>query len=230
MSDNSLAARLEAIESKLNIITEYIESERRRQRETQELKDDLAIIGKDMFQAAVIELDEVAAHFDSRDLLSLMKKLLRNTRHLNRMLDQISSTADLFEDLKPIGKQMFQELLETLDELDRKGYFTFLREMSGVLDTIVKSYSVEDIRALRENLVPILSTVKNVTQPDTLYSVNNAITFLRNADIDAQKDVSLRMLLKQFGDPEVQRGIYFLLQFVKSMAKPTNVHSSIHHE
>jgi uncharacterized protein YjgD (DUF1641 family) len=230
MSDDSLAARLDAIEAKLNLIADYIESERRHRRETQELKDDLALIGKDIFQAAVVELDEVAAHFDSRDLLSLVKKLLRNTRNLNRMLDQVSSTADLFEDLKPIGKQMFQELLETLDELDRKGYFAFLRETAGVLDTVVKSYSVEDLQALRENIVPILNTVKNVTQPDILSSINSAVTSFRKADTSAQKEISLRMLFKQFRDPEVRRGIYLLLQFVKIVAGPISAHPSIHQE
>ena len=162
MSDDALADRLAAIESKLDLITDYIEAQRCHQREMQELKDDLAVVGKDLFQATVVELDEVAAHFDSRDLLSLVKKLLRNTRHLNRMLDQMSSTADFFEDTKPIGKQMFQELLETLDELDRKGYFTFFREMAGVLDTIVTSYSVQDLRALRENIVSILISSSGV--------------------------------------------------------------------
>jgi len=222
MSDDALAARLEAIESKLDFITEYIEAERRHRREMQELKDDLALVGKDLFQAAVVELDEVAEHFDSKDLLSLLKKLLRNTRHLNRMLDQMSSTADLFEDMKPIGKQMFQELLETLNELDRKGYFTFFREMTGVLDTIVTSYSVDDVRALRENIVSILNTVKSMTQPDMLSSINNAAGFFRKMDIAVQKDVSLTMLIRQMGDPEVRRGIYFLLQFAKSMAGPQN--------
>jgi uncharacterized protein YjgD (DUF1641 family) len=200
----------------------YIESERRRRRETQELKDDLALMGKDLFQAAVVELDEVAAHFDSDDLLRLVKKLLRNTRHLNRMLDQMSSTADLFEDLKPIGKQMFQEVLETLDELDRKGYFTFFREMAGVLDTVVTSYSAEDVRALREDIVSILNTVKNMTQPDMLSSVNNAAGFFRKMDISVQRKVSMFALVRQLRDPDVRRGIYFLLQFAKNMAGPTN--------
>jgi uncharacterized protein YjgD (DUF1641 family) len=230
MNDDALAQRLESIEAKLNQITEYIEAERRRQREMQELKNDLAVIGKDVFQAAVLELDDVAAHFDSRDLLRLVKKLLRNTRHLNRLLDQMSSTADFFEDLKPIGKQMFQELLETLDQLDRRGYFVFFREMSGVLDTVVRSYSVEDVRALRDNIISILNTVKTITQPDMLSAVNNAAGFFRKMDVPVQAAVSMTTLLRQFRDPEVRRGIYFLLQFAKNMAGPATALSSTHQE
>jgi uncharacterized protein YjgD (DUF1641 family) len=222
MSDDALAARLDAIEAKLDRITDFIEAERRHRRDMQELKDDLAMIGKDLFQAAVVELDEVAGHFDTNDLLRLVKKLLRNTRHLNRMLDQMSSTADLFEDLKPLGKQIFQELLETLDELDRKGYFTFFREMAGVLDTVVTSYTAEDVRALRENIVLMLNTVKSMTQPDMLHSMNNAAGFFRKMDVAVEQDVSLTKLLRQFGDPDVRRGIYFLLQFAKNMAVPNN--------
>jgi uncharacterized protein YjgD (DUF1641 family) len=221
MNDAEFAARLDAIEAKLDRLTDYMETELRHRREMQELKSDLAVIGKDLFQAAVVELDEVAGHFDTKDLLGLIKKLLRNTRNLNRMLDQMSSTADFLEDIRPIGKQIFQEWLETLNELDRKGYFTFLREMAGILDTIVTSYSVDDLRQLRANAVTILNTVKNITQPDMMNSVNHAADFFRKMDIPVEKNISLTTLVRQLGDPEVRRGIYFLLQFAKNMAGPS---------
>jgi uncharacterized protein YjgD (DUF1641 family) len=223
MNESDIHARLDAIESKLDRITEYIEIERRRQREREELKNDLAMIGKDLFQSAVVELEEVAGHFDSKDLLSLIKKLLRNTRNLNRMLDQMSSTADFIEDVRPIGKQIFQELLETLNELDRKGYFAFFRELGNILDTVVTSYSAEDLRQLRLNIVAILNTVKSVTQPDMLHSMNNAVGIFRKMDIPVDKNISLLTLLRQMNDPEVRRGIYFLLQFAKNIAgSPAN--------
>jgi uncharacterized protein YjgD (DUF1641 family) len=221
MSSSPLALeeRLAVMEAQLNEISAFIREERERRRETQELKNDLALIGRDMFQAAVVELEDVAGHFDTQDLLHLLKKLLRNTRNLNHMLDQLEGASNLFEDLKPLGKQIFGELLETLDDLDRRGYFAFGREMMALADTVVTSFSVEDIRMLRQNVVSILFTVRNFTQPEMLNAVNKAVEFYNKLDVTVERDVGYRSLIQQLRDPEVRRGIAFLLQFAKGMAQ-----------
>lgn len=221
MSDTAnLQERLDEINRKLDAVTEYIAAEQRRRRETQELKDDLMLIGRDVYRTAVRELEEVSAHFDTADLLHLLKKLLRNTRHLNRMLDQVDGFADFLDDARPLGKQIFRELMETLDELDRKGYFAFAREAMGVVDAVVTSFRPEDVRQLRGSVVAILNTVRSMTQPEMLHIVNNAASFYRSMDVAVKGDVSLLTLLRQLNDPEVRKGIYFLLQFAKGMAAP----------
>ena len=99
MEQQTIDQQLVEIHQKLDFITEYIEVEQRRKREMKELRDDLTLIGKDVFQTAVTELDDVSVHFDTEDLLSLFKKLLRNTRNLSRMLEQVEGAFDLFEDI-----------------------------------------------------------------------------------------------------------------------------------
>ena len=216
--------QLTAIEVQLSEISAFIREERQRRRETQELKNDLALIGNDMFQAAIVELEDVAGHFDSRDLLHLLKKLLRNTRNLNRMLDQLEGASGLFEELKPLGKQMFNELLESLNELDRRGYFAFGREMAALVDTVVTSFKPEDVKLLRENIVSIMLTIRNFTQPEVLTAMNRAMEFYSRMDVAVERDVTFRALLRQLRDPEVRRGIAFLLQFAKGMANSAAAH------
>jgi uncharacterized protein YjgD (DUF1641 family) len=185
-----------------------------------ELRDDLTLIGKDVYQTAVVELDDISEHFDTEDLLSLFKKLLRNTRNLSRMLEQVEGAFDLFQDLKPLGKQVFNELLETLDEFDRKGYFEFMKAAVQIVDEVVTSFKVEDVQALRDNIVSIMLTVKNLTQPETLGVLNNAAGFFQKMDVAVDKDVSWGALFKELRDPEVKRGMMFLLAFAKNMATP----------
>ena len=208
MENIYLEQQLSEIHQKLDSITEYIQIERRRQQEMRELKDDLALIGKDAFQAAVVELEEVAGHFNTSDLLFLIKKLLRNTRHLNKMLDQVDGTAGLFEDIKPLGKQIFNEILETLDELDRKGYFTFLKEMFGVLDRIITTFSEEDMVRLKDN-IPVLAT-----------KASEAMALFEKMDAIVERDISFRALYRELKDPEVRRGIAVLLQFARIAGRP----------
>jgi uncharacterized protein YjgD (DUF1641 family) len=190
-----------------------------RQREIDELKDDLSLIAKDIFNAAVEELEDVAPHFDTSDLVHLLKKLLRNTKNINRLLTQMESAEDLFRDLQPLGKQVFDQWLNTLDNLDKKGYFEFFRESLKIFDTIITSFSLEDVRLLRENITSIILTIKGMTQPEILATIDNALLFFRKMDIEVERDMSYFQILKELKKPEVKQGIVFTLEFIKNMAK-----------
>ena len=222
MDNNELTKQLQDIHQKLDFLTEQMQLQQQKQREMQELKNDLTLIGKDVFDSAVKELEDVAPYFDTKDLIHLLKKILRNTRNLNKLFTQMESTADFFTDLKPLGKQMFDELMDNLHEMDKKGYFEFFSEAVKIIDTVVTSFDSHDVKLLRENITTILLTVKSLTQPDMLSSVNNAVGFFKKMDVDVKSDVSYFSLIKQLKDPEVKRGISFMLEFVKNMAGSEN--------
>lgn len=219
MENKNIQLELQEIHQKLDFISEQMRDYQHKQREIQELKDDMALIGKDIFNAAVEELDDVAPYFDTNDLIHLIKKLLRNTRNINKVLTQMESAEDLYRDLKPLGKQIFGEILETLNEFDQKGYFEFMRESLKIFDTIVTSFSAEDVRLLRENIKSILLTIRGMTQPEMLGTINNALEFFKKMDIDIDKNISYFRLLKEMSNPEVKHGIIYMLEFVKNMAK-----------
>jgi uncharacterized protein YjgD (DUF1641 family) len=220
MEKNELEKELKDIHQKLDFISDQMKDYQRRQNEMTELKNDLSLIAKDVFDAAVEELEDVAPYFDSADLIHLSKKVLRNTKNLSRLLTQLESAEDLFNDLQPLGKQMFDQLLDTLNEFDQKGYFEFLRESAKIVDTVVTSFSVDDVRLLRENIASILLTVKNMTQPEMLGTIDNALGFFRKMDITVEKDISYFQIMKELRNPEVKQGIVFMLEFIKNMAKP----------
>jgi uncharacterized protein YjgD (DUF1641 family) len=220
MENINLQEQLQDIHQKLDFITEQMRETQKRQRELQELKNDLSIIGKDMFNAAVEELEDVAPYFDTTDMLHLLKKLLRNTKNLTRLLDQLESIEDLFHDLQPLGKKIFDEILESLNEMDKKGYFEFFKESLEIVDTIITSFDVEDVRMLRENITSILLTVKGMTQPEMLRTIDNALSFFRKMDIQVEKDISYFQIIKEMRNPEVKQGFVFMLEFLKNMAKP----------
>ncbi len=222
MDNENISKQLEDINQKLNIITQQMLETQKKQQEMEDLKKDLTIIGRDVFDAAVEELEDVAPYFDTKDLVHLVKKLLRNIRNLNTMLTQMEGAADLFTDLKPLGKQMFDELMENLNEMDRKGYFEFFSETINIVDTIVTSFNVDDVKLLKDNVVSILNTVKSITQPEMLSSVNNAMGFFQKMDIEVKENISYFKLIKQLKDPEVKRGLSFMLEFVKNMAGSQN--------
>ncbi len=211
--------QLAEINRKLDFIVEQMKIEARQRQERQELKQDLNRIAVDMFQTAVEELDEVAHHFDSQDLLHLLKRLMRNTRNLIKLLDQLESLSNFVQDATPIGKEAFLDLLYTLNELDRKGYFDFMKELLKIVDRIVTSFTVEDVKALGDNIVTILNTVKNLTQPEMLHAINNAVSVYKNLDISVKEEISYWDLIKAARTPEMKRGMAFAIQFLKNLAE-----------
>jgi uncharacterized protein YjgD (DUF1641 family) len=104
-----------------------------------------------------------------------------------------------------------------LDELDRKGYFEFLRELVQVGDNVVTSFSPEDVRRLGENIVTILETVKNLSQKDVLSTVNNALSVYRELNVEVPDEVSTWQLIRELNTPETRRSLAYLIQFQKSL-------------
>jgi uncharacterized protein YjgD (DUF1641 family) len=144
---------------------------------------------------------------------------------LDVVLDEISlqhrqrrAMEDLNEDLLRVGKDMFRSVVGEMEDLDRKGYFAFLKEMSAVFDRVVTSFDVKDVRQLGDNIVTILTTVKNLTQPEIMHTLNNALTVYESVDVQVPEDVSLLSLLREFNTPEAKRGLTYAIRFLKALA------------
>lgn len=218
MDQNTLQQQIETLNGKLDLLLEEVELQRRHRRELEDFKDDIMRIAKDALQSAVVELEEVHDHFQMTDLLHLVKKLMRNVNTITEGIEQLENLKEFFEDFTPISKELFLDAIKTLDELDRKGYFEFLKEVGKISDRVITNFTVEDVQHLGDNIVTILNTVKNVTQPDMLHAVNNAISVYNKLDIEVAKDVSLFSLLKEVNTPEMKRGLAFGIQLLKSLA------------
>ncbi|MDR9450216.1 MAG: hypothetical protein RI637_03260 [Acidimicrobiia bacterium] len=224
MSTETLApASLEEINRKLDALADRIESiadeaavQRQRRDAWVELLEDVRPVTTQAFEMAVRQLDEVEEYVDLSDLGHLAKRLLRNTRNLETMLDQLEGMMELVHDATPIGRRAFISLMEKLEEFDRKGYFEFVQESFGVLDEIVDSFTKEDVRALGENIGLILQTVKEMTQPEIMGLVRRTASTVREQELP--ENITLRSLIKQMRDPAVKRGMAKVLMTLRTVA------------
>lgn len=215
----ALAERLDALDRKLDLVLAEAEEVRRLRREFEELKDDLARIGKDLFRTAANELDEVAPFVDTGDFAALGKRVLRNTNTLHALLVQVESARELLQDATPLARQLFNDVLGRLDELDRKGYFAMGRELARALDNVVTHFTPEDARRLADNIVVMMETFKNLTQPEMLLAVNNAMEIYRKLDFEKMEEVSLWGAIREVNKPEMRRALGFLLSFLRNLAE-----------
>ncbi len=124
---------------------------------------------------------------------------------------------DLSKDLGPIVKQTGYDVIDKFTELDKKGYFEFFGEALKIIDNIVQHYTVEDVKMLSDNIVTIMDTVKNLTQPDMMKAMDNALTIYKNLDPTNVPEYSIWRVMKELNTPEMKRGLGFVLTFIKSL-------------
>ncbi len=218
MENSEIQSQLQDIQNQLTHITAELDNNKRRQRELDELKDDLTIIAKDVFNTAVIELEDTAQFVNTGDFLFLIKKIIRNTNNISAAICQFESLLDFFEDGKPIGKELFNDLLILLDEMDRKGYFLFMKETTRIVDNVIANFTIEDVQNLADNIVTILNTIKKLTQPDMMRVLDNAVEIYRTIDLNDVKEYSVWQVAKELRQPEFKRGMGFIVSFLKNIA------------
>lgn len=209
-----LNQKLDKLATQVEFLTEEAHRQKRRQQEWDELKDDLIPIGNDIFRLSIEQLEEVQQHVQIEDMLRLFKRLLRNTRNLEQMLDQLESMTELWQDLSPLSQDAFLTVMNYLNEMEQKGYFAFAQGGLDMMDRIVTSFSEEDVRQLGDNIVLILQTVKEMTQPEIMGMLSTTAQVFTDEE---PVDTSIFSIIRQMNDPEVRRGLAKTLQILKSV-------------
>ena len=212
-----LNEKLDSLTTQVAFLSEEARQQQRRRQEWDDLKNDLTPVASDMYRLAVDQLDEVESYVQLEDGLRLMKRLMRNTRNLEQMLDQMESMMALWQDLNPLTQDAFLALMNRLDEMERKGYFAFFRGGMSIMDQIVTSFSEDDVEQLGQNVVLILNTVKEMTQPEVMMLMQNTAHVMREEE--PIEDVSMMSILRQLNDPAVKRGLAKTLTVLKTVSE-----------
>ncbi len=212
--------QMDALNRKLDFIVEELEHQRRHRLEMQDLKEDLTLVAKDVYHAAVVEFEEVSDHVQPGDTVFLLKKLLRNVNNLSAAFDQLESLRDLAADLTPIVKEVYASSLLTMEDLDRKGYFELARKARCIADSAVPTIIEEDVDELCENIPRLIRWMKAVTQPGTLQSLETLVVALERGEASAREDWSLFRLLRELNKPQTRKGLAAALEFVKGLGAP----------
>ena len=218
-SGSEIQVQIDDMNRKLDSILEELAIQRQKRQAVEDLATDLNMVGNDLFKATVDELDHAGVELDAEELKSLFFRFLRNAGTINEMLQIAESMVDLSKDIGPVVTQIGLDGIQKMHELEKRGYFEFLKELPGVFDNIVKHFSTEDVKLLAENIVSILETIKNLTQPEMLDALNNAINVFNKIEIDNVEEYSLWKAFREIMTPEGRRGLGFIMTFLKNITK-----------
>jgi len=186
--DNDLAL----LHQKLDYLTEQLETQRQQQEGMNELMHDAVPIVNHMIKLSIDELAEIGTDFQLEDLTFLLKRVLRDTRMLVGLLDQVEAVAELAEEGQVMGKRIFHQVTMELDRLEREGYFEFTRAGWSVAERAVREFKAEDLEATGNRMIEALKE-------------------------EPPEKVSFFGLLRALGDPKVRRGLYRSLNLLKAI-------------
>ncbi len=211
-----LHQKIDLLSSQVAYLTSQAEIQQRRQQEFDEFKSDIIPIANHMIKLTIEELAEIDPQFEVEDLFYLLKRVLRNIPLILAMMDRLESLMDLANEAEILGKQVFTTTVDRLDQMERAGYFAFARQGVRIIERIVTEFSEEDVQALGDNIVLILNTVRNMTQPEIMALANNAIGALQEPAPET-KTLSTWALLRELADPKVRRGMARMINLLKAL-------------
>ena len=229
----NVESQLDDIRGKLDLILEEAAVMRRRRQEMEELKSDLTLIGKDAYDHAVAELEDIAPFVQTGDFIYLVKKLLRNVSTITGILSKVESSVELMGDAGPISRELFQDGLNKLDELDRKGYFEFARGLTYIFDMLAAQLPPEESKKLADNVIgPTLELLKLAGETNLLPTLHQAAQSMLEAQEHNPKqfDLSLWSMLRGLNSKEARRSIGYLLFFVKQINGPHSTSQDERHQ
>ena len=227
--DNDLALlhkKIDGLATQVAFLTKQAETQQRRQLEFDELKQDMIPIANHMIKLMIDELAEIDPEFELADLLYLTKRILRNMPLILSMFDRFEALMGITDEVELLGKQVFSTAVENLDQMERDGYFAFAREGWGIVERIVNEFSEDDVRALGDNVVTILTTVRNMTQPEIMSIANNAIGAIQEVPSETETP-SVFSLLRELSNPKTRRGMARMINLLQVLdEQPIKSHSN----
>lgn len=224
--------RIATLEAKIDRLTEHLAvvtadvDRRNRQRESfEDLTADLGRVSSDAMVVATRELETLSQTADLADTVRLLRRLVEVAPTLERLLVGLTAASELVEDAAPMGADVMAMITDRLASAEQKGYFTFASAAAGVADRVVTNFDERDIEQLGDNVVVILETLREVTQPELLAFVSRALAAVKAEQTAVAREPaeppSLLSLLRQVRDPEVRRGMARALHTLRAVSVET---------
>ncbi len=206
-----LNRKIDALTAQVAYLAEQAQIAERGRQSREELLGDVMPIAREAMDLAGRQFEDVQEYLNPEDLIRLLKKLVRHGPQFELLLDQLDSLIELVEVFDPIVKEGVDKVTQIAGDLDRKGYIGFVRGGMQIVDNVVTSFSEEDVNKLGDNVVLILNTVKDMTQPEIIQFVRSTL-LIAEEEVAKPVDISTFGLLRQMQDPSVRRGLALTLR------------------
>jgi len=221
--ESNVQERIDALDKKMDLILEYLHEQKMKSGMVEDLVGDLSLVGKDAYETMVEELDKRKIQVDGAELTDLAISFVRNTGNIKAAMDTLEMAVDLGKEVGPIANEVIIDFTKKMNELEQKGYFEFFKEIGPILDNIVTGFTPHDLRELADSVVSILNTVKEMTQPEVLGTMQNAIKAFNSMETESVPSYSIWKLMREMNSPEMKKALGFAITFMKNVSKDVTI-------
>ncbi|MBK5208423.1 MAG: DUF1641 domain-containing protein [Flavobacteriaceae bacterium] len=223
MEEKNIQSQIDALDKKLDLILSFVNQQRLNSTVVEDLVKDLSIISKDVYDSTVEELDKRQVELNPSELTDLAISFLRNIGNIKKILNLLEMGMDLSKEVGPIANEVIIDFTKQLNVYDQKGYFKFIKELVPIMDNIVQGFSPKDLRELADSVVSILSIVKEMTQPEVLSTVENAVKAFNSMETESVPSYSVWRVMREMNSPEMKKALGFGVTFMKNVSRDLQI-------
>ncbi|MGP8050510.1 MAG: DUF1641 domain-containing protein [Desulfobaccales bacterium] len=211
-TEQMLLERLDRMEGQLQTLIKA-------QQGLTELKNDLAPLVNSAVKIFIDELGMVEAGFQMEDFIALLKRGLRSIRNLTQALEMMENFFDLWNAMEPMLKSTVPNLIKYLDSLEQKGVFRTYSAMLEIRAKVAQHYPSEEISAMGDSFVVLLSLLRKLSQPEMIDFFNKMMEIPMGLNLQAVKPVGAMGMLSAMGNKETRQGLGVALELTKALGK-----------
>ncbi len=223
MEEKNIQTQINALDKKLDLILGYVNQQRLNSTVVEDLVSDLSIIGKDVYDSTVVELDKRQVDLNPAELTDVAISFLRNIGNIKKVMDLLEMGMDLSKEVGPIANEVIIDFTKQLGVFEEKGYFKFFKEFGPIMDNIVAGFTPEDLRDLANSIVSILTTIKEMTQPEVLGTMQNAIKAFNSMETESVPSYSVWRVMREMNSPEMKKALGYGVTFMKNVSRDIKI-------
>lgn len=214
MTATTLDERLDRLDEQVAFLVEQARRNMIRQEAMAELMTDFAPVSRQFMSTAGERLEEL--DLDPARVLALLRTAAGSLAELDRLLATVKPLVELSGAVSELSGPALESLTRRLGELDERGYLRFAGAGVGVLDRIVTGFDESDVEALGDNIVLILRTLRDMTQPEIMQVLQRTVRSVRMEE-EAAEPPGMLELLRLLRRPEARRGLARMIHVLESL-------------
>ncbi|MHB8070213.1 MAG: DUF1641 domain-containing protein [Desulfobaccales bacterium] len=210
--EDLLLERLDRMEGQLNTLVKA-------QQGFAELKADVAPLVNSTVRLLIDELGVVESGFQLEDVFTLLKQAMRNLRKFTQAMEMMENLFELWDCLEPMMKSAVPQLITYMDNLERKGVIRTYAAMLEVRAKVAAHYDPEEIAAMSDSFVLLLSMLKKLSDPQMIDFMNRILELPAAINLDAAKPLGPLGMLSAMGSKEARQGLGVAMELTKALGK-----------
>jgi len=210
--EDLLLERLDRMEGQLQILVKA-------QQGLAELKADIAPLINSAVRLLIKELGMVESGFQLEDVFALMKQGMRSVRNLTKALEMMENLFELGNSVEPLLKSTVPNLINYMDNLERKGVFRTYAAMLEVRAKVAAHYDPEEIADMSDAFVLLLSMLKKLSDPQMIDFMNRILDLPLEINLKETKPLGLLGMLSVMGSKEAKQGLGVAMELTKALGK-----------